>query len=337
VTHDDPDRLVIAELNRLAAAAGQALAVDIIFEDLGRSGPNGVRSAIDDLMSWLQRANIPFTVNKPHRRGILWVQTIGPRSIVQAASFDQPVICSAHLTSHSLIGSIKAATAMQPLVRAWMRFAYNLADTLLVPSVAAMRELEEIGVHSRMIKWHPPLSSELMCVSTESIAAAKRKIGLQPADFAVVAVGQLQPRKGVSHFVELARELPGMHFVWVGGRTMGSLGPEPLAGFAGKAIPPNVHFLDSVPRLQMPSVYRAADVFLLLSHHETHCLAAEEARSHGIPLVLSDIPVFRELFGDASVAGGSPSYLRRAAEMLCDLQNSLQSLQCNFPEGIRPQ
>jgi glycosyltransferase involved in cell wall biosynthesis len=337
VTHEDPDRLALGELNRLAARGGRPLNVDVVFEDFGRNGPNGVKSAIDDLLAWLQRANIPFTVNHPTGCGPLWVQTIGPRSIAQAISSRQPVLCSAHLTAHSLMGSIRAAAPMQPLVRAWMRFAYNSADTLLVPSVAAMRELEKIGVRSRMIKWHPPLSDGILRASTDTAAVAKRKIGLEQGDFAVVSVGQLQPRKGISHFLELALTLPRMHFVWVGGRTMGQLGPKPFAGIAGQAIPPNVHFLATVSRAQMPIVYRAADAFLLLSHHETHCLAAEEARSHGLPLVLSDIPVFRELFGDASVASGSPTSLTRAVEMLSDLQKSRESLRRSATEGKLPQ
>ena len=43
-----------------------------------------------------------------------------------------------------------------------------------------------------------------------------KKFGLDPDKFTVVSAGQLQMRKGVLEFIDLATKMPDIQFVWAG-------------------------------------------------------------------------------------------------------------------------
>lgn len=51
----------------------------------------------------------------------------------------------------------------------------------------------------------------------------RKKYGLDPHRFTVMCAGQLQRRKGVFDFVECAKRLPDIQFIWAGGFSFGHM------------------------------------------------------------------------------------------------------------------
>lgn len=76
-----------------------------------------------------------------------------------------------------------------------------------------------------------------------------------------------------------------------------------------------VRHLGHVPRSTLDRLYRQARAFITLSRFEGFNMAAAEAASHGAPLILSDLPVHRELFGGQAcfVEPAAPSVDRVSA------------------------
>jgi glycosyltransferase involved in cell wall biosynthesis len=85
------------------------------------------------------------------------------------------------------------------------------------------------------------------------------------------------------------------------------------------ATPPNVTFTGLVEHSEIPKLLRAADIFMFPSHQETFGLAPVEAALAGLPLVLSDLPVFSEIF-----ASRETSYL--PATSVTEYVNAITSL-----------
>ncbi|MCX4562702.1 MSMEG_0565 family glycosyltransferase [Streptomyces phaeochromogenes] len=118
----------------------------------------------------------------------------------------------------------------------------------------------------------------------------------------VLTVGGIEPRKGSLDLLEayalLRAEHPNVRLVIAGGETLfdyrdyrtrwenraAELGVEPLV-------------LGQVAEDELPSLVAAADAFAFPSVKEGFGLAAMEALAAGVPLVVRDLPVLREVFG----------------------------------------
>ena len=106
----------------------------------------------------------------------------------------------------------------------------------------------------------------------------------------VISVGHTIARKGLPEFLELARRMPDVRFLWFGW-TDPRLVPAAITR-AIRNAPPNVLFPGFVDRERLREAYQGADVFAFLSHEETEGIVVLEALACGIPTVLRDIPVY---------------------------------------------
>ncbi|MGW2285129.1 MSMEG_0565 family glycosyltransferase [Streptomyces phaeochromogenes] len=127
----------------------------------------------------------------------------------------------------------------------------------------------------------------------------------------VLTVGGIEPRKGSLDLLEayalLRAEHRDVRLVIAGGETLfdyrdyrtrwenraAELGVEPLV-------------LGQVAEEELPSLVAAADAFAFPSVKEGFGLAAMEALAAGVPLVVRDLPVLREVFGPTARFAATP-------------------------------
>jgi len=149
--------------------------------------------------------------------------------------------------------------------------------------------------------------------------------------FLFLTVGGIEPRKGSLHLLEAMAALKG------------DLDPPPLlavvgghsfqdhAGYREAALARatqlglserDVVILGTVPDAEMPGWYQAADTFVFPSVKEGFGLVVLEAMAAGLPVVVSDIPVFREFLGRGeallSRVGDSASLARAMRRAVTD-------------------
>lgn len=135
------------------------------------------------------------------------------------------------------------------------------------------------------------------------------------ADPFVLTVGGIEPRKGTLELVEAMAALrdgghPGARLVIAGGETLFDYRPyraQVQARCDELRIEPVV--LGAIDDAELPALVAACDVFALLSTKEGFGMAAMEALAARRPVVLSDLPVFREVFGEAATFGDLASAL----------------------------
>lgn len=120
----------------------------------------------------------------------------------------------------------------------------------------------------------------------------------------ILAVGGIEPRKGSDTLVralaelKARREIPPALAV-IGGHSFQDHRPyrERVLGLLpelGLSLDEDVVLVGTVPDVDIPQWYAAADVLAFPSVKEGFGLAVLEAMSAGIPVVTSDLPVFRE-------------------------------------------
>jgi glycosyltransferase-like protein len=133
----------------------------------------------------------------------------------------------------------------------------------------------------------------------------------------VLTVGGIEPRKGSIELVEayavLRHRLPDIRLVIAGGETLfdyrdyrarwqrraTELGVEPLV-------------LGPVPDSDLPPLVAGAAAFAFPSIKEGFGMAALEALAAGVPTVVADLPVFRDLFAGAVAFARTPAGLADA-------------------------
>jgi glycosyltransferase-like protein len=125
----------------------------------------------------------------------------------------------------------------------------------------------------------------------------------------VLAVGGIEPRKGTLDLVEAAARFPpGLRLVIAGGETIFDHRPyrdRVLERAAELGVEPVL--LGPVPDDTLPALVAGADAFAFPSTKEGFGLAAMEALAAGVPVVARDLPVLREVFGDAVTFATDPA------------------------------
>jgi glycosyltransferase-like protein len=136
----------------------------------------------------------------------------------------------------------------------------------------------------------------------------------------VVTVGGIEPRKGSLDLLEAYALLqatdPDVHLVIAGGETLFDY-RDYRADWEKRAAELGVSpvVLGPVADADLPSLVAAAEVFAFPSHKEGFGLAPMEALAAGVPLVVSDLPVLREVFRDAASYATGPVELAQQLRM----------------------
>ena len=139
-------------------------------------------------------------------------------------------------------------------------------------------------------------------------AQARRLAGFGER-FTVLTVGGIEPRKGsltlLEGFARLRARVPDALLLIAGGTTLFDYRAE-LERFAARAdelgVTEHVWRLGALDSADLERLYRAADVFAFPSVKEGFGLAALEAIAAELPLVASDLDVFRGFLTDGDSA-----------------------------------
>lgn len=120
----------------------------------------------------------------------------------------------------------------------------------------------------------------------------------------VVFVGSIFNRRHVpdliAAFALTARDVPGARLLIAGAnRTWPHEDLQALIAASGAA--PQITWLDSPPGARIAEALARASAGAFLSEYEGFALTPLEALAHGVPSVMLDTPVAREVYGDAAV------------------------------------
>jgi glycosyltransferase involved in cell wall biosynthesis len=221
-------------------------------------------------------------------------------TLAAAAAFSVPLIA----VTHGCLSTWWEAAKRDPLDPAFhwhrelMREGLKAADLVIAPSADYAAR---IGRHYGLGK--------LPAVVHNGVPPLARRRRSAPTEDCVLTIGRLwDPVKGAATLDRVAARLPSPFYA--AGATCGPHGER--VDFQ------HLHCLGELDRDQLAAVLARRPVFVSAATFEPFGLAVLEAASAGCALVLSDIPGFRELWGDAAlfVPPGETRGYRQAIDWL---------------------
>ncbi len=277
-----------------------ALKVSVVSESEFTVQGHGVHTAYVELTNALKKIDgIEVVVNQTGPADITHLHTVGFYSLRRLLFDKSKKVVSAHIVPASLVGSLVGASLWLPLAKLYLRWFYNRADMLFAVSDETKRELEQLGVKKPIEVVYNMIDTSWYTTTDADKERARELLGIKSDAWVVVGAGQVQPRKRVDDFVRVAGELSDQQFVWVGGMPFGRLAADnkQMQSLMDNA-PKNVRFTGVIKHEEVKAYYQAADVFWLPSEQETFGLVVVEAAAANLPVVLRNIPDYKETFAN---------------------------------------
>lgn len=109
----------------------------------------------------------------------------------------------------------------------------------------------------------------------------------------ILAVSSMNPSKNFSLILDVARLMPDVEFIIAGGSN------AKVFKSAGLDVPQNAKFIGYVSDEELMALYSYASVFVYPSLYEGFGIPPLEAMMCGCPVVVSDIEVFHEVYGNS--------------------------------------
>lgn len=232
----------------------------------------------------------------------------------------RPVLVWAHSTEDDFRDSFPGANLVAPLFRRWIAFLYRRGDLVLTPSEYSRRLISAptYGLRAPVRVLSNGVDTTFFRPDPSARERLRECLGLGPDAPVVVSVGMHLVRKGIVDWVEVARAMPDVTFVWFG-RT----DPRLLTAEVKRALavaPPNALFPGYVEPAELREAYCGADAFCFLTKEETEGIVLWEALACGAPALVRGIPIYRDGMPDGvlthQVSGDGPDFAPRVVQKL---------------------
>ncbi len=267
----------------------------------------GIHTAfINHIQLLKKKDDIEVVVNNEGTGDVFHGHTYGLYYLWKGRKYKGRRVFTAHVIPDSIKGSLPVWWLFMPFIKVGLKIVYSYADVCIAISPMVKKAIIDTGAKTKIVSIYNPIHLETWKRTEENRKKGRQRLGLTANEFVVLGVGQLEGRKGVDDFLDIAEAIPEVKFVWAGGRPFGGL-TEGIKRInerfmnAGK----NVINAGQVNLDDMPVIYAAADLMLFTSYQENCPLAPIEAAACGMPVIYRDIEEYRSLYENPYIKAGS--------------------------------
>ena len=271
--------------------------VHVVSESIFIAKGNGVHTAFMEHVELLkEKEDIEVVVNGEDYGNIFHCHTYGLYYFWKGRRYKGRRIITAHVIPESIKGSLPNWKIFMPFVKWYFKKVFSYADVCIAISPMVEQGIKDLGVKSRIVKIYNPVIIEKWKRTQETRTEGRKMLNLSDTDFIVLGVGQLQGRKGIEDFIDIAESIPEAKFIWAGGRPFGMLTEGISRINARIANAKQIKFTGMVDLNKMKYIYAASDLLLFPSYQENCPLAPMEAAACGMPVIFRDIKEYALLY-----------------------------------------
>ena len=217
---------------------------------------------------------------------------MGIKAVRCARTSRLPFLLTFHTRVEDATGYVTTHPAREAMLRRliwkWHRWYFNQCDAVVTPTEAVKRDLEREAPGRMRRVFVIPTGVDIKRFARARADGAREKYGLGGGQV-VLTVGRVAWEKNLDTLLNAAERVASkdetVRFA-VAGR--GPALEHFRAEVARRRLEGTVRFLGFVPDDDLPSLYHAADAFLMPSTFETQGLALLEAMAAGVPVAAAD-------------------------------------------------
>ena len=203
-----------------------------------------------------------------------------------------------HCIPTTFDGSLKFPKPIFWVFKKWVVHAYRKADECVVVNPSFIPPLVELGIPRENITYIPNFVDHeaFHKLDQETVNKIRDKYQIAHDAFVILGCGQVQTRKGVKDYIEVAKRNPDKTFVWAGGFSFGKItdGYKELKAIMDNP-PANVKFIDIVPRSEMNDIFNMSDILFMPSLSELFPMSILEAVNSEKPVLLRNLDLYEEI------------------------------------------
>ncbi|MCX8074575.1 MAG: glycosyltransferase family 4 protein [Clostridia bacterium] len=211
-----------------------------------------------------------------------------------------------HFLPETLENSIKLPKIIKKIFYKYVIEFYKNMDYIITVNPYFIDKLVNYGIERDKITYIPNYvsSKNFFKIDKQEKIKVRKKYNISKDKFVILCVGQLQTRKGFFDFIEIAKKLPDIQFVWAGGFSFKKItdGYEKINKIV-EDPPKNVKFLGIIPREEMNNIYNMADVMFLPSYEELFPMSVLESANCRLPIVLRNIDLYKGILDGYYLSG----------------------------------
>ena len=255
-------------------------------------GKSGVGSAIRHQEKMLRAVGAELT-DRFREADVVQINTVFPDSVIVAKLArlqGKKVVYYGHSTMEDFRNSFIGSNRLAPLFKKWICHCYRQGDIVITPTEYSSRLLQGYGIRREIYALTNGVDTDFFHKTEEARGRFRTFFHIPVDKKVVISAGHLIHRKGIQDFLEMARRMPDVIFLWFGGGNNALIPEEIKKAVAEK--PENVIFAGFQPSPILRDAYCGADAFAFFSYEETEGIVVLEALSCEIPVVVRDIPVY---------------------------------------------
>lgn len=274
----------------------------------------GVGSAYLELLGLIReygKDDFELQINESVRDSdIVHIHTVEPINFIKMKLTDKPVVAYVHFLPETLDGSLKIPGIFMQIFKKYVVHFYESADVLVVVNPHFIDKLADIGISREKVVYIPNFATkkEYYELSSDEKKDVRdhlfEEYGIPQDSFLVMGCGQVQTRKGVLDFIEIAEKLKDIQFIWVGGFSFGVItdGYKELSYYMENP-PENVTFTGIVSSDEMNLYYNAADLLFIPSYNELFPMTILESANTRTPILMRKLDLYQPILGKNYLSG----------------------------------
>ncbi|MEW4354320.1 glycosyltransferase [Streptococcus pneumoniae] len=255
---------------------------------------SGIGRALHHQMKALDLAGIPYTTDPLGDYDVVHINTYGPgslRLLHKAKKKGKKVIMHGHSTKEDFQNSFIGSNFFASLFGKYLTHMYQKADFIITPSEYSKRLIQGYGVTTPIVAVSNGIDLKKYQKDPRKEEVFKKHFGIKEGDKVVVCAGLYFKRKGIEDFVEVAKRMPDVRFIWLGSINKLII-PRKIRDLVLFNHPENVEFPGYFKGAVFEGAMSGSDAFFFPSYEETEGIVVLEALASYQHVVLRDIPVY---------------------------------------------